>query len=99
MARIADKLRILVEWSPVVALVQDISGAKDNKTKTLAVMGLLEFLSSKTPVRFDDELIAKIEAILLTNEGMALVDWIAAMVVEFMDVEANMTRMPGYEDA
>lgn len=99
MPSIGDKLRILVEWSPVVPLVQAVSVAKTSQDKTLAVLNVLEFLSSKTPIKFDDELIAKFEAILLTPQGAALVDWLAELLVEMMDTEANMARIEGYEDA
>jgi hypothetical protein len=99
MPSIGDRLRILVEWSPVVSLAQAVSAAKTNQEKTLAIINVLEFLSSKTPVRFDDELLAKFEAILLTPQGAALVDWLASLLVEMMDTEANMARIEGYEDA
>lgn len=99
MPSIADKLKILVEWSPVVGLIQSVQSAQDQRAKTLAIVNVLEFLSSKTPVRFDDELLALIEAILLTPEGAALVDWVASLAVQVMESDANLTRIPGYEDA
>lgn len=97
-ASIADKLKILVEWSPLVGLIQSINSAPTQRDKTIAVVNVLEFLSYKTPVKFDEQLIALVEAILLTNEGEALVNWIGEVASQLMLTDANLTRLEGHED-
>ena len=77
MASVADKIKLIVEWSPLIGLIQAIPVAPDPRSKTVAVVNLLEFCANKTPVAFDEELLALIEAILLTAEGGMLIDWCA----------------------
>lgn len=46
----------------------------------MAAIRVLELLAQKSNTPLDDELIERLHAILLTNEGAELVDWIVVKV-------------------
>ena len=72
-----EKLKLLSEWSPLLAQVQVVMAASDPHTRALAVVDALQFAAGKTPTVVDDELLQHVEAILKTDEGAAFFAWIA----------------------
>ena len=77
---LADKLKLLVEWSPAIQLVTAISVAQPGRDRALSVMRLLEFAAKKTDVSMDDDLVRLIQNVLLTPEGGALLDYLSALI-------------------
>jgi len=72
---LAERLRLLVEWSPVLSYATKISNAPNDHEFVLAVADLCAFLSKKTHVEFDDQLVQHITDILRSEEGQAFVQW------------------------
>lgn len=75
MPQVATKIKLLLEWSPVLSYATRISDAKDDQEFVLAVTDLLAFLSAKSSVQFDDELVRHVGAIVRSEEGKALIEW------------------------
>lgn len=94
---ISQRLKLLVEWSPVISLATKVTEAKTNHEFSLALIELASFLSTKTNVRFDDDLVGHINAIARSDEGKALIEWIGnvangLMALEVSDVAAELPR-------
>jgi hypothetical protein len=77
---LSEKLRLIVEWSPAIALVTAVTAAPPGRDRVRAIMALLAFAARKTDVALDDDIIRLTEATLLTPEGGALVDYISHLV-------------------
>jgi hypothetical protein len=72
MATVGEKIAALVEWAPVLSLLSDISAAKTNKDKAVEVIKLLTFVARKTKTPVDDDVLERIEAVLLSPAGEEL---------------------------
>lgn len=72
---IIDKARLLMEWAPLLAKLEVVAAAKTPHEKAVAIVGVLRVAADKTATEKDDNVLDRIEAILKTPEGMALVDW------------------------
>lgn len=71
-----DQLRLLSEWSPLLAFGQRFVAESDPHKKTLIVAEACEWLASKTrATSVDDELVSLLAAILESPQGEALVRW------------------------
>lgn len=71
-----EQLRLLSEWSPLLAFGQRFVAENDPHIKTLIVAEACEWLASKTrATKVDDEIIALLAAILKSPQGEALVRW------------------------
>jgi hypothetical protein len=80
MLTLSQKLRLLIEWGPAVQLLTAIGVSPPGQPRVLAFVRLLKFASTKTETTLDDELLAHIQAILLTKEGGALVDYVSNLL-------------------
>lgn len=80
MLTLAQKLRLLIEWGPAVQLLTAIGVAPPGQPRVLAFVRLLKFASTKTDTPIDDEILAHVQAILLTREGIALVDYLSGLL-------------------
>lgn len=72
-----DNVRLLVEWAPLLGYAKRLSTAKDDGERANVIADALEWLASRTGNRMDDELAARIAAVLKTPQGAALAGWIA----------------------
>jgi hypothetical protein len=72
-----DNVRLLVEWAPLLGYGRRLSAATDDRQRSEVIADALEWLSSKTGNRIDDELSGLLAAVLKTPEGAALSGWIA----------------------
>ncbi len=71
-----EQLRLLSEWSPLLAFGQRFVAEHDPHAKSIIVADAAEWLASKTKAtKVDDELIALLAAILRSPQGEALVRW------------------------
>ena len=71
-----EQLRLLSEWSPLLAFGQKLMAETDPHAKTIVVAEALEWLASKTKAtNVDDELVNLVSAILKSPQGEALVRW------------------------
>lgn len=95
MLTLGERLKLLVEWSPVVALVQKFAAAPAGRDKAVAATKVLEFLATKTDIRVDDDLVRLTQNILLTPEGAALVDYLSVLIRGAMEQEDAAHRSAG----
>lgn len=79
MPSLNEKLRVLVEWSPLIGMVSEISAAKTPLDRALKVSNALRWLARKTDTPVDDEMIVLLEAILRTTEGQAFFDYMVKL--------------------
>ena len=77
---ILEQLRLLAQWGPLLGRLQTIAMAPTPRDRALAVLDALEFAAGKTSTTIDDAAIAHLEAILKTEEGAALFNWVVALV-------------------
>ncbi len=71
-----EQLRLLSEWSPLLAYGQQFIAELDPHKKSIIVADACEWLASKTrATKTDDELVKLLSAILRSPQGEALVRW------------------------
>lgn len=78
MPGVAEKVRVILEWLPAINMIPAIAAADEGQARAVAACEFVEFIATKTETPMDDELASLCKAILLTPEGGALVDYIAA---------------------
>ena len=79
MPGLADKLKLVMEWWPVIALVERVAALPPGRQQAAAVVDLLRFLATKTDVQFDDLLAEKIQKVVETQQGGELVDYVVSL--------------------
>ncbi len=77
---IPDKIRLIVEWLPVLQMLPQIAAATPGRERALEVVRLVELLASKTTGTADDQLVNLIKGVLLTEQGGQLVDYVTDKV-------------------
>lgn len=77
---IAQRLRLLVEWGPVLALATEIVSAPPGVARVQNTLRMLDLVAARTKNQHDDELIDLLRGVVSTAEGAALVDWISDKV-------------------
>jgi len=80
MPSLFEKIRLFQEWAPILGYLQNFTAAKNEHEQALAVTDCAEWLASKTQTTLDDELVKHVAAVLKTEEGKALVMWVAEKV-------------------
>lgn len=73
-----EQLRLLSEWSPLLAFGQRFIGEADTHRKAIIVADAAEWLASKTKATADDELVKLLADVLRSPQGEALVRWAVA---------------------
>jgi hypothetical protein len=79
MPGLADKIKLLMDWWPVVALLQRVAALPPGRAQAAAVVDLLRFLATKTEVEFDDHLAEKVQKVVETPAGGELVDYVVSI--------------------
>jgi hypothetical protein len=72
MATLAEKLRVLVDWAPLIGLASEISAATTPWDRALKISAAWRWAATKTGTPVDDELVNLLEAVLKSPEGAAL---------------------------
>jgi hypothetical protein len=80
-------VQLLVEWAPLLGYAKRLSAAVDDGGRADTIADALEWLASRTGNRLDDELAARIAAVLKTPQGAALAGWIADKAGEMEDTK------------
>lgn len=75
-----QKVRLLVEWAPLLALLEAVVKAPGNQDKALALVTALRWLSKKTLTETDDKALDHLESLLKTPEGAAIVNFLVTLV-------------------
>lgn len=80
MPNLTDRIKLLVDWWPLVLLLQRIAAAQPGQQQAAAVVDSLLFLASKTEIEVDDKLCDHLRKLIATKEGGELVDYVASLV-------------------
>ena len=86
---LAAKLRLLLEWMPVLTAAQTVVLAPAGAARVRAALGVLDIIAQKTTTQEDDELIEMLRRVVMTEEGATLVDWLSDKVQSFFEEEAD----------
>lgn len=70
---IVEQLKMLQGWMPLLGYGQRYLAETDSHRRVLVIGDAMEWLTSKSQNRIDDQLVRRIVAILKTPEGEALV--------------------------
>jgi CHASE3 domain sensor protein len=89
MATLSEKLRILVEWAPLIGLASEISAATTPLARALRISAALRWMSTKTGTPADDELVNLLEAVLRSDEGQALFDYLVKLTTNLAFTEMD----------
>lgn len=87
---VGDKIRQLVEWAPALSIVSEISGAGTVQGKVEGVLNLMQFVAAKTATPIDDELLERVEAVLLSPAGQELVNYIIRLATAVSETEIEV---------
>ena len=71
-----QKIRLLMEFAPLLLRLKKITSAKTPGDRAAAVSGLLRWVSGRSETPADDEATKHAEAILNTPAGVAALDWL-----------------------
>ena len=77
-----DRVRLLVEWAPLLGQLQAIGSATDPHERAVAIVKALQWAAGKTGTEVDDEALEHLEAVLKTAEGKAAFEWAVKNVSE-----------------
>lgn len=80
MATLAEKLRVLVDWAPLIGLASEISAATTPLDRALKISAALRWAATKTGTTVDDELVNLLEEVLKSPEGTALFNYLVQLV-------------------
>ena len=72
-----DKLRMIAEWSPMLARLQAVAAAEAPHDRAVA----LQWAAGKSSTTLDDEALEHVEAVLRTPEGKAAFEWVVSKVI------------------
>ncbi len=91
MITLADKIRLLVEWAPGLSLLSALSTAQTPADRADAALRLMQFVATKTATPIDDEVVARLRAVLQTKEGYELFEYVVrlATVLTIKEVQAS----------
>ena len=74
---LAQKIKLLLEWSPLLNYLIAISSAAAGRDRVYRALELCDYLATKTPSPLDNEALALIRGVLMTPAGGELLDYIA----------------------
>jgi hypothetical protein len=80
MLTLTDRLKILVDWWPLVVLLQQVAVSAPGRAQAAAFTDCLAFLASKTEVEIDDRLVEHVQKLIATPEGGELIDYVVSLV-------------------
>jgi hypothetical protein len=70
-----EKLRLLAEWAPLLARLQEVAAAKTPHEQALAAVSVAQWAAGKSETLVDDEMLAHVEAVLKTPAGQEFLEW------------------------
>jgi len=75
-----DKLRLLAEWAPLLARLQEVGAAKTPHAQALAAVSVAQWAAGKSETLVDDEMLAHFEAVLRTPAGQEFLEWVLEQI-------------------
>lgn len=79
---IIDKVKLLAAWAPMLAKLEAVAVAKTPHEKAIALVAALRLCADQTKTSKDNNVLDRVEAILKTPEGQALIEWFAVVAGE-----------------
>jgi len=79
---IVGKIALLAQWAPMLAKLEAVAVAKTPAEKAVAIIAALRMAADSTTTSKDNDVLALIEAVIKTPEGLALVNWFALVAQE-----------------
>lgn len=89
MATVADKVKALIDWAPALSILSEISGAQTAKERAVAACKLMRFVATRTATKVDDDLVERVEALLLSPQGDELFQYIVALCTAVAKAEID----------
>lgn len=89
MATVADKVKALIEWAPALSILSEISGAVTAKDRAVGALKLMRFVATRTETKIDDELVERVEALLLSPAGDELLRYIVSLCSAVSKMEVD----------
>lgn len=87
MPSVSQKIKVLLEWAPLIGLASEISAASTPLDRALKISAALKWAAEKTDTQADDEIVDLLEAVLKSDEGKALFDYLVALVTAVAKAE------------
>lgn len=81
----------LIEFFPLIAMLQAVSGATTLDGRAVAIISVLRFFANKTNTPIDNEFLDRLEAVLRTQQGMELLQWTGRQI-EGIVVQDSIAR-------
>ena len=75
-----EQIRLLSEWSPLLAFSQRFMLEGDDYVRTIIVADACEWVAHKTNTGLDDQVVTLIASIMKTQQGEALVRFLLAQI-------------------
>lgn len=87
MPTVAEKLKAIVDWAPVLSMLSEISSAKTAQERAERALALMQFCATKTATPIDDDLCQRVNAVLLSEEGAELFRYVVALITAVSQTE------------
>lgn len=87
MPSVSQKIKVLLEWAPLIGLASEISAASTPLDRALKISAALKWAAEKTDTEADDEIVDLLEAVLKSDEGKALFDYLVTLVTAVAKAE------------
>ncbi len=93
-AKIGAIIPQIIEYLPLLGILQSLNSAVTLDAKAAAVMGVLRFIAERTSTPLDNEFIAMLEPCLKTQAGMDFLMWIVQRAQAIADGDRLARQMP-----
>lgn len=82
------RLRLLVEYAPLLAYAQDLAATEDPHDRVLIALEAAKWLAARSDNSVDDEVVGHLKAVLESEEGEALFNYIVEAVKGLLNKDA-----------
>lgn len=89
MPSVSEKLRVLVEWAPLIGFASEITAANTPLERALKISAALKWAAGKTAAKTDDDIVDLFEAVLKSPEGEALFQYLVALITALSKAEVD----------
>ena len=74
------RLRMLVEYAPLLAYAQDLAAAEDPHNRAVIALEAVKWLAARTENDVDDHVVELVRAVLASDEGKELFNYVVESV-------------------
>jgi hypothetical protein len=75
-----ENIQLLAQWSPLISILKQIVSETDIGKQSVYITDAIEWLASKSKNKIDDELAAKVAAVVRTPQGIELIKFVVRFV-------------------